>query len=451
MEYSRFDIVSAVDINNGIGKDGDIPWTEPEDMKFFHDITVGQGNNAVIMGRKTYQSLPTQVRPLPERHNIVISSTMKSVPNITVVRSFEEALLKAVGFTRVFVIGGQGVYEEAINKYLYLCDQIHLTRFYQDYNCDVFFPFKSISHLPASCQTIHDYDRFIFAPEKHQEYQYLDLCQKILVEGEEKRDRTGTGTLSLFGTSLEFDISEELPLLTTKKLVYDKVIKELLFFISGQTDTKILEEQGVGIWKWNTTSKFLQDRGLDYVEGDMGPAYGFQWRHWGAKYNGCHEDYTGQGIDQLADLIDNLKNNPFSRRHILTAWNVSQLEEMALPPCHFTVQFNVSADGTFIDCQLYQRSADMFLGVPWNIASYAILTYLLGSITGLKPRKLRLVFGDTHIYQNHVEQVKKQLSRTPKPWPTLKLTPKDIDSFTPEDIQVVGYTSWPFISGKMAI
>ena len=230
-------------------------------------------------------------------------------------------------------------------------------------------------------------------------------------------DRTNVGTKALFGVSMEFDISERIPLITTKKLSYDLVIKELLFFISGKTDTRILEKQGVNIWK-KIPLRSAKELGLKYDEGDMGPGYGFQWRHFNEEYTSCDITYTG-GIDQLANLIEGLRTDPFSRRHIFTAWNPCQIAEMALPPCHLLAQFNVSADRRWLDCILYQRSGDMFLGVPFNIASYAMLTYMIAHVVGLKPRRLIHFLGDAHIYSNHGEQVKRQLSRTPKPFARL--------------------------------
>ena len=250
---------------------------------------------------------------------------------------------------------------------------------------------------------------------------------------------------------MEFDISKSIPLLTTKKVFYNMIIKELLWFVSGSTDSKVLEKQGVKIWAGNSSKEFLKQRKLPYREGDIGPGYGFQWRHWGAEYNGCDSDYKNKGIDQLQNLINEIKNNPNSRRLILSAWNVCQLTKMSLPPCHMMCQFNVS--GKYLDCQLYQRSADMFLGVPFNIASYAIFTYMIAHVTGLKPRKLIHVIGDAHVYVNHVDQCKTQIERKPNPFPTLRIDGdiKTIDDFELKHFVIENYEHHPAIRATMAV
>ena len=288
--------------------------------------------------------------------------------------------------------------------------------------------------------------------EYNKEYEYLFLLKKILDFGEEREDRTGNGTISLFGERLEFNLENEFPLLTTKKVFLDKIILELLFFISGKTDTKILENQNVNIWKGNTSLDFIKKRGLTWDEGDMGPGYSFQWRHYGAEYQGCHLDYTNQGIDQLNNLIEGIKKNPYDRRHILCSWNVKDLDMMVLPPCHCLVQFYVSKLG-YLDCQMYQRSADVFLGVPFNIASYSLLTYMIAKICNLKPRKFIHIFGDVHIYKNHIEQVKEQLSRIPYKLPILEIisNPKTIFDFKLEDFKIINYKHHSYIKADMAI
>ena len=287
------------------------------------------------------------------------------------------------------------------------------------------------------------------------EYQYLNLLKKILQEGDEKQDRTGTGTLSCFGEKMEFDISESIPILTTKKMLYDKIIIELLWMISGSTDVNVLKKQNVHFWDANSTREFLDSRGLyEIEEGDIGPGYGFQWRHFGERYKGCKEKY--KGIDQLQNMIDLLKQDPFSRRIMLSSWNPSDLDSMALPPCHYCFQLNVvEIDGVkYLDCLLNQRSGDMFLGVPFNIAFYSILTYMLANITGMRPRRLIHVIGDAHIYKNHICQVFEQIKRIPKKFPQLRFknkTYESIDDFKPEDFIIENYTSHQFIKANMAI
>jgi thymidylate synthase len=337
-----------------------------------------------------------------------------------------------------------------------------------DYGCDQHFPYELIDpRAQERLLSVPDPDQSAYTPRppvkhfvltpgvKHDEDQYLGVLREVMRTGEVKVDRTGVGTRGIFGTRMVFDLRDRLPVLTTKRIFYGAIIKELLFFISGKTDTKLLSDQGVKIWDANTTKDALAKQGLPFREGDMGPGYGHQWRHFGAAYTGCDSDYAGQGVDQLQNLVRDLQANPHSRRHILTAWNPAQIAQMALPSCHVMAQFNVSGDGVWLDCQLYQRSGDLFLGVPFNITSYALLTAMLGHVTGLRPRTLIHVIGDAHIYSNHEAQVKTQLSRCPRPFPRLSFRDDDslrtIDDFVYESFVVENYTSWPAIAAEMAV
>jgi thymidylate synthase len=262
--------------------------------------------------------------------------------------------------------------------------------------------------------------------------QYLDLLDHVLKSGVEKKDRTGTGTISVFGYQMRFNLEEGLPLLTTKKLHFKSILHELLWFISGSTNTSYLVDNGVRIWnEWADE------------DGNLGPVYGFQWRSWPAP--------DGKKIDQLAGVISSIKKSPDSRRHIVSSWNVGELDKMALPPCHMLFQFYV-AEGK-LSCQLYQRSADIFLGVPFNIASYSVLTLMIAQITGLKPGDFVHTLGDAHIYLNHIDQVKLQLSREPYSLPTLEINKnvKNIDEFRYEDFHLVNYTSHPLIKGDISV
>lgn len=264
---------------------------------------------------------------------------------------------------------------------------------------------------------------------------YLELCAEILKDGHVRTDRTGTGTIGLFGKTISYDLREGFPLFTTKKMFFSGIVKELLFFISGETNTKILEEQGVNIWKGNTSREYLDSKGLDYPEGEMGPGYGYQWRHWGG--------------DQITSLIKRLKENPTDRRHIVSAWNVDDIPLMALPPCHCFFQCYV--DGDWLDLMMYQRSADLFLGVPFNVASYSLLLMILAELTGLKARKFIHVMGDVHIYSNHVEQVKEQITREILSLPKVELVDiTDIDSIQYKNIVLKSYKSHPAIKGEMS-
>ena len=262
--------------------------------------------------------------------------------------------------------------------------------------------------------------------------QYLDLMQKVLDEGQEKSDRTGTGTLSIFGHQMKFDLSKGFPLVTTKKVHLKSIIHELIWFLQGSTNISYLKENGVSIW----------DEWAD-ENGDLGPVYGAQWRSWPDGNNGT--------IDQIENLINGIKNNPDSRRHIVSAWNPALVDEMALPPCHSLFQFYV-ANGE-LSCQLYQRSADIFLGVPFNIASYALLTHMIAQVCNLKAGKFVHTLGDAHLYINHLEQAKLQLSREVMGLPELKLSSNvnNIFDFKFEDIEIVNYESHPAISDSIAV
>ncbi|MBN3554462.1 thymidylate synthase [Fictibacillus nanhaiensis] len=262
--------------------------------------------------------------------------------------------------------------------------------------------------------------------------QYLDFLQDILHNGTKKEDRTGTGTVSVFGRQMRFDLQEGFPLVTTKKLHVKSIIHELLWFLKGNTNIAYLKENGVRIW----------DEWAD-EEGNLGPVYGHQWRSWSTP--------NGETIDQISNVIEDIKNNPDSRRLIVSAWNPSDIPNMALPPCHLLFQFYV-ADGK-LSCQLYQRSADSFLGVPFNIASYALLTMMVAQVTGLKPGEFVHTVGDAHIYTNHLEQVELQLTREPKPLPKMKINPNvtNIFDFTYGDFELVDYEAHPHIKGVVSV
>ena len=281
------------------------------------------------------------------------------------------------------------------------------------------------------------------------EINYLNALREVVSEGTWRETRNAK-TLSKFGIKMEFDISESFPLLTTKRMFWKGVLTELLWFIAVKTNAKELADQGVHIWDGNTTREFLDQRGLnEYEEGDCGPIYGFQWRHFNAKYKGHNENYDGEGVDQLQECIHLIKNDPSSRRIYMTAWNPQQLSEMCLPPCHVSYQFYVE-DG-YLSCMMYQRSGDMFLGIPFNIASTALLTNMIANVCGLKTKKIILVVGDAHIYENHMEAVEKQLEREPYSFPKLiiKNNHLTIDDFMVDDFEIVDYQYHPTIKAEM--
>jgi thymidylate synthase len=273
--------------------------------------------------------------------------------------------------------------------------------------------------------------RLITPTAPHPERQYLDLLADILANGHERGDRTGTGTLGVFGRQIRFDLAAGFPMLTTKKLHLKSIVLELLWFLRGETNVRWLNERGVSIWdEW-------ADAG-----GELGPVYGKQWRSWAAP--------DGRSIDQIANVVAGIRANPSSRRHIVSAWNPAEVDAMALPPCHCLFQFFV-ADGK-LSCQLYQRSADVFLGVPFNIASYALLTLMMAQVTGYEPGDFVHSFGDVHLYLNHLDQAREQLTREPHPFPTMKLAAKDdLFAFEPEDFMLENYQAWPHIKAKVAV
>ena len=288
--------------------------------------------------------------------------------------------------------------------------------------------------------------------------QYLDLCRYVLENGQKREDRTGTGTISTFGYQMRFNLEEGFPLLTTKKVFYRGIFEELLWFLSGSTNIKPLVDKKVGIWnewpyeKFKKSSayngetldgfieKIREDENFAKKYGELGPVYGKQWR-----------DFNG--VDQISDLIDGLKNNPFSRRHMVVAYNPSEIKDMALPPCHSLFQFYVSADKKKLSCQLYQRSGDVFLGVPFNIASYSLLLCMIAQVCGYKPYEFIHSFGDVHIYLNHLDQIHEQLSRTPRKLPKLVLNKdvKNLFDFKYEDIKIEDYDPYPAIKGAVSV
>ncbi|GKV42803.1 hypothetical protein SLEP1_g50171 [Rubroshorea leprosula] len=504
-----YQIVVAATRDLGIGKDGKLPWKLPSDLHFFKEITLTTSDsgkkNAVIMGRKTWESIPHEHRPLPSRLNVVLTRSgsfdIATAENVVICGSMTSALqlLAAspycLSIEKVFVIGGGQIFREALNAPE--CDAIHFTEIETSIECDTFmhaidssvfqpwyssfpvvennirFCFTTYVRVRNSVvESINENDdqifdkrpdtdkfevkKFSFLPkmvfQRHEEYLYLRMVEDIIDNGTLKDDRTGTGTLSKFGCQTRFNLRKTFPLLTTKKVFWQGVVEELLWFISGSTSAKVLQEKGIHIWDGNASREYLDSIGLtEREEGDLGPVYGFQWRHFGARYTDMHADYTGQGFDQLLDVIDKIKNNPDDRRIILSAWNPSDLNLMALPPCHMFAQFYV-ANGE-LSCQMYQRSADMGLGVPFNIASYALLTNMIAHVCDLSPGDFIHVMGDTHVYRTHVRPLQEQLQKLPKPFPILKINPekKNIDSFVASDFKLIGYDPHQKIEMKMAV
>ncbi|KAI4298317.1 hypothetical protein L6164_031891 [Bauhinia variegata] len=468
--HRTYQVVVAATQDMGIGKDGKLPWRLPTDLKFFKEITMTTSDagkkNAVLMGRKTWESIPQEHRPLPGRLNVVLTRSgsfdIATAENVVICGSMSSALelLAAppycLSIEKVFVIGGGQIFREALNATG--CEAIHITEIETSIECDTFIPpidsnvFQTwYSTFPRVENDIR-YSFTTYVRVRSSADESLNENTDLIFDGTSKDDRTGTGTLSKFGCQMRFNLRKSFPLLTTKKVFWRGVVEELLWFISGSTNAKALQEKGIHIWDGNASREYLDSIGLtDREEGDLGPVYGFQWRHFGARYIDTHADYSGQGYDQLLDVINKIKNNPDDRRIIISAWNPADLRLMALPPCHMFAQFYVANEE--LSCQMYQRSADMGLGVPFNIASYALLTCMIAHVCGLIPGDFIHVIGDAHVYRTHVRPLQEQLDNLPRPFPTLKINPKkkDIDSFVAADFKLIGYDPYQKIEMKMAV
>lgn len=485
-----FSVVVAATQKGGIGKENTMPWKLPTDMAYFKKLTLDtkqEGKmNAVILGRKTWESIPKKFRPLAGRLNIILTTNkenleagVESIENVRISDSLPNALkLVSTGeletsIANVFVIGGGMIYKEAWA--LPQCEKLYITNILKDYECDTFIPPVDPNkfELTTVGDVQQDKDTFIqfnvhtrksdtaAAPmdtlrqesKQHEEYQYLNIIRDVIENGNLKGDRTGTGTHSKFGEQMRFSLRDgKFPLLTTKRVFWKGVVEELLWLIKGSTSSKELSRKRVKIWDGNGTREFLDKYGHGHrEEGDLGPVYGHQWRHFGATYFDCHTDYTGKGVDQLSEVIKTIKTNPNDRRIIMSAWNPTDLKSMALPPCHVLAQFYV-ANGE-VSCMMYQRSCDLGLGVPFNIASYSLLTCMIAQVCGLKAGEFIHTLGDAHVYNNHIEPLHEQLKRVPRPFPTLTINPDkmDIESFTLEDFKLNDYKPYGTIKMEMAV
>ncbi|PNH12522.1 Bifunctional dihydrofolate reductase-thymidylate synthase 2 [Tetrabaena socialis] len=438
-------------------------------MQRFRSITAGGG---VIMGRTTFDSIPEEHRPLKGRLNVVLTRSSADLmsatpdPNIIFVSSFDEldAVVGQHDHLSWHVIGGVSVYQHFLEKRS--VTSMYVTFVEGSLECDTFFPHQFLSHFEITRASalmsdttsgmsyrFVDYTRIT---SESDERMYLNLMQDILTTGHSRDDRTTMGTLAVFGRQLKFDLTNgKLPMVTTRFTSFRMVLLELLWFMKGSTDTRELSVQGIKIWDGNTTRDFLDARGLtDLPTGDMGAGYGFQWRHFGATYGTCHDDYTGHGVDQLNEVVRLIKEDPHSRRICMTGWNPAALGRMALPPCHSCfIQFYV--DQGHLSCHMYQRSVDCFLGLAANIPSYALLTNILATKCGLLPKELIISTGDTHVYSNHVEQVTLQLSRPPLPPPMVRVSPvvkdKDWAELNEADFELIGYMHHPSIRAHMSV
>lgn len=455
-----FDVILACDTKFGIGINGKLPWSCPEELRLFREKTMG---GVLIVGRKTAETLPK----LDNRIIITLSTTEAGPIGYSdhVVASFSSALelaRKLYADKKIFVAGGGEVYRSAMN-FLRHIDTIHISRMkVNNFPCDTFFKIYDYLSVSEWDSEEVEFKEFIHATLRRKnkgEQQYLDLVSEILRSGEKRVGRNGE-TRSLFGRNLIFDLRDGFPLLTTKRMFFRGIVEELLFFIRGETDSKILEEKGVNIWKGNTSREFLDKNEMEYRrEGIMGPLYGYQWRFFNAEY----EEETGKpkskGIDQLKSVIDTIRTDPSSRRILLTDFNPEQASQGVLYPCHsIIIQFYVSEG--FLDAFCYNRSQDVFLGTPFNIASSALLLTLIAKVSGLTPRFLHLGLGDVHIYQPHYALAEEQTRRKAFQFPRLEITKsinmnmdntylQYLESLQYSDLVLLDYKSRPGIKAEM--
>lgn len=453
----KINLIVAVDSKGGIGLNGGIPWAPlKEDMKYFKELTIG---STVIMGRKTWESIGK--KPLAGRFNLVISNTMQDAPHVC--RNFNQALFKCFnnGSTGIFVIGGADIYREAIDYFYDKIESIYMTVVMGNYNCDVFFPTLSQNKFRlASASLLYRVNstrldlsrkstkyRFL-RYDKYElnkgEYAYLYLLSNIISTGDKRETRNGW-TRSLFSERLEFDLNLYFPMATIRRVPIRWVFEELMWIIRGQTDTKILEDKGIDIWKGNSSREFLDSRGLKHFkEGQIGATYGFLMRNFGGVF-GSDDSQEGiddslSGIDQLQVVLKKIKETPNDRRLIISLWDPVNIDKCALPPCLRDYQFYV-ADGK-LSCQATLRSSDAPVALHWNICTAGLLTHLCAKQCDLKVGKLVMIIGDAHIYEEHVEEVKEQLlGRSPRPYPILRIMRKkdDITHYQFEDLEIIGY------------
>uniref|UniRef100_A0A6C0F024 DHFR domain-containing protein n=1 Tax=viral metagenome TaxID=1070528 RepID=A0A6C0F024_9ZZZZ len=547
----------------GIGSNGTIPWTIPEDMKHFKELTIPKSIeypfSIVIMGRKTWESIPENRRPLTERFNVILSNNSEYIERENAkygkrmidsksgilfstwddffsnsnIYLLEKRMMDSVpenmkGYIQrpfsYYIIGGEQIYKKALDmchdlnlSYSINATEIYLTKEQEQvpqeqdtaskYACDTFFPkidesliitsvspfYKSKSDLLyrfITYEKTKNSDTINIKPKSFytQENDYLDLMRNILENGSSNDDRTGVGTVSIFGSMLKYDLRDTFPLCTTKRMFFRAIFEELMFYLSGKTDNKILQAKGIHVWDGNTSREFLDKRGLaHYEEGDMGQTYGFNYRHFGGEYKGCGVDYGLQrtstnspdntmeikpssreldglqpslGYDQVANVINLIKTEPSSRRIIIDLWDCSTVHKAALPSCLCKYQFNVNVKKKELNLAIYLRSSDYFLANNWNTCCGALFVHLLCNLEGidLTPGDLTVFIADAHLYKTHLEKVKINLERSPYPFPKLLVNQSsqgvkknDILDFKFEDIELVGYKSYPNIKAEMAI
>ena len=434
-----FEIILATDILNGIGKNNEIPWKCSKELSIFKKKTQ---NSILIMGRKTIENLPLlqnrTIYCLTRNKNI---NKYKFKNDVTVFLNIDNCIKIAKKQNKkIFIAGGAEIYKYFFLHFKNYISKIHLSILKDSYNCDTFFNIDTKDFVISYEKDYKDFTHYEFEKTNFGEKQYLDLLRNINKNGNYRTCRNGE-TKSLFNNHLKFDLRNGFPLLTTKKMFIRGIIEELLFFIRGNTDSMVLQNKKINIWKGNTTKQFLQSRNLDYKEGEMGPMYGYQWRNFNSTFSLdnnkniiCHKN----GVDQLKNVIHLIKNDPYSRRILLTDYNPSQSNLGVLYPCHsIIIQFYVIDN--YLDMFCYNRSQDTVLGTPFNIASSSLLLILISKITNLTPRFLNMTLGDTHIYKQHFDKINIQTIRTPYKFPTLEIL-KDIKNL--EDIEKLSFSDF---------
>lgn len=462
-------IVCFTNPSGGISKDNTLPWLVDKigDLEYVRTLTTLSANgkkNILIIGRKTLETLPKSMLESSNREfyvltrgscsdfKPVISESEKSPKeNIKYFNKPKELYVKLMNryytsrdVDKIYVFGGAEIYRIFLeNRWI---DTMYITKINKHYDCDTFFPLELLekSYVLESSSEVDNKGRIfqIWNRMEHPEYNYLKLLENVYYCGEKRQTRNGI-TFSTFGKTLEFDVKKHgFPLLTTKKMFTKGIIKELLWFIKGHTNSNELSKDGVNIWKGNTTREFLDSIGLNhYSEGCAGPIYGYQWRHFNAPYDPIEMKHKSSGVDQLMNIINELKTNPNSRRLVMSGWNPEQMSQMCLPPCHVLYQFYV--ENGELSCQMYQRSADLFLGLPFNIASTTLLTYIIASMTNYNVGKVKICIGDAHIYNEHVENVLEQMTRMPLEFCRVSIKNKreTLEEWMYEDFSIENYTS----------
>lgn len=477
----KLTLIFATDKNGLFGisrlSKSELPWSCPEDLKHFNRITTDSFSETyIVMGRKTFESLP---KKLDRRIHVVLSS--KEVRGADFTFKTVKEMIDTLGTKEnknIFIIGGTQLLEDIYVNYKNLIDAIYYTQIQTEVQVSnedypVYFPTSLLNKMLEEGKGEKEFMQcersnaiFYKLPiPLHEEYQYLDLLRTCVRDGSFRKTRNAS-TYSTFNKTISFDLKQGFPLLTTKKVFMRGIFEELLFFLQGKTDSKVLEAKGVNIWKPNTTQEFISSCGLPYEEGDMGPMYGWNWKHFGAEYTDKNTDYEGKGFNQIEYAMELLRKDPFSRRILMTTYNPATAKKGVLYPCHsLVIQFYVkerveeNSESTFyVSMNMYQRSVDLACGLPFNIASNALLLHLICDTLNMQigenkyfPDIMNIILGDIHVYEEHVEGVLEQITRIPYSFPQIfiKKAHKNIEEYSFEDIEIQNYISHPAIKYKM--